>query len=76
MRPATLARSVATAVALPLLLMLSACAPPSPPASSAPAPPPAELARFYDQELIFGPCAGYATTGADEQLFASDPRFE
>ncbi|MGH3942974.1 MAG: alpha/beta fold hydrolase, partial [Pseudonocardiaceae bacterium] len=35
-----------------------------------------ELARFYDQELIFGPCAGYATTGADEQLFASDPRFE
>lgn len=76
MRPVTLARSMATAVALPLLLVLGACAQPTPPPSSAPASPSAELARFYDQELTFGPCAGYATTGADEQLFASDPRFE
>lgn len=75
MRPVTLARSVATAVALPLLLVLVACAQPSPPPPSS-APAPAELGRFYDQELAFGPCAGYATTGADEQLFASDPRFE
>ena len=77
MRPANLARWVATAVALPLLLVLGSCAQPSPPPPSLRlAAPPVELARFYEQELAFGPGAGYATTGADEQLFASDPRFE
>ena len=62
-----------TAAAVALLLALSACAGPAAPASPT---PPVELARFYEQDLSFGSCAGYATTGADEQLFASDPRFE
>jgi hypothetical protein len=75
-RPATLARSAAAVVALPLLLVLSACTPTSAlSASWRLAAPPVELARFYDQELLFGPCAGHATPGADDQLVASDPRF-
>jgi pimeloyl-ACP methyl ester carboxylesterase len=72
----TVVRSSLTVVALLLLLALGACAQPAPPPPNAAQPPAAELARFYGQELSFGPCAGYATTGADEKLFASDPRFE
>jgi pimeloyl-ACP methyl ester carboxylesterase len=70
----TAVRSSLTVAAV-LLLALGACAQPAAPPPDA-AQPPAELARFYGQDLSFGPCAGYATTGADEKLFASDPRFE
>ncbi len=66
----TVVRPSLAIVAL-LLIAVGACARPA-----APPPDAAELARFYDQELSFGPCAGYATTGADEKLFAGDPRFE
>ncbi|TDV56390.1 alpha/beta hydrolase [Actinophytocola oryzae] len=34
--------------------------------------PGADLARFYDQELSFGPCADYATNVAEEKAYASD----
>ncbi|MEV5544326.1 alpha/beta fold hydrolase [Saccharopolyspora shandongensis] len=68
----TVVRSSLAAVGLPLLLVLGACAQQAP----APAKPSAELARFYDQELTFGPCEGYATTPADEQLFAGGKGFE
>jgi pimeloyl-ACP methyl ester carboxylesterase len=33
---------------------------------------PAGLERFYNQELTFGPCEGYATTDADAIDFAND----
>lgn len=69
------ARSWPVAAALPLLLALGACAQPAT-ASSDGAPPPAELARFYDQDLQFGSCDGYATTAADEKIFAADPGYE
>lgn len=73
----TFPRMSLTAVALPLLLTLGACAQPAaPPEPAVPVPPPAELARFYDQELTFGPCEGYATTAVDEQVFAADEAFE
>jgi len=68
-------RSSLTVVAL-LLLALGACGRPVPPPPDAAQQATAEPARFYGQKLIFGPCAGYATTAADGQLFASDPRFE
>jgi pimeloyl-ACP methyl ester carboxylesterase len=71
----TVVRSSLTVVAL-LLIALGACARPAAPPPDAAQPPAAELAQFYGQDLGFGPCAGYATTGADEKLFASDPRFE
>lgn len=61
-----------TAATLPLLVVLTACAQPAAP----PQAPPDELARFHDQDLVFGPCADYATTALDEQVFAIDPRFE
>jgi len=35
---------------------------------------PPGLARFYQQQLAFGPCDSYATTGADARTFA-DKRF-
>jgi pimeloyl-ACP methyl ester carboxylesterase len=63
-------------MALPLVFVLGACAQPTPPPLPNPAQPPAELARFYDQKLTFEPCAGYATTAADEQLFAGGETFE
>lgn len=56
----------ASLAVVPLLLALVACS--SAPPDSAES---ADLARFYDQELVFGPCDGYATTAADEQLFAA-----
>ncbi|GAA1195587.1 alpha/beta hydrolase [Pseudonocardia alaniniphila] len=61
-----------------LLLAVGACAAPvqpvaaPEPASAAPAP---ELAPFYDQQIVFEPCAPYATTSTDEALFA-DKRFD
>jgi pimeloyl-ACP methyl ester carboxylesterase len=60
------------------LALVGACAAPAPltqfetrsgPPGSA---PPAELAEFYDQQVEFEPCAPYATTPLDEQLFADD----
>ncbi|MBN9734652.1 MULTISPECIES: alpha/beta hydrolase [unclassified Pseudonocardia] len=42
--------------------------------SQAPQNPP-DLARFYDQELSWGPCADYAPTEEDGQSFA-DPQFD
>ncbi|MBK1787141.1 alpha/beta hydrolase [Prauserella cavernicola] len=64
------------AVGLPLLLVATACGQPDPAgepeatASSAP-----DLTQFHDQQLTFEPCAPYATTAADEALFAND-RFD
>ncbi|MFC8530094.1 alpha/beta hydrolase [Nocardia sp. NPDC057227] len=55
------------AAAIPLLLGLAAC-------GADTAPP--NLDRFYDQQLTFGPCAGYATTAADEQAFTGDPALQ
>lgn len=62
-------RASLTAAALPVILVLAACTPPA----SAQTDP---LDRFYDQELTFGSCDGYATTDADRELFASNPAFQ
>ncbi len=32
---------------------------------------PAGLAKYYDQQLAWGPCAGYATSAGDRTLYAS-----
>nr|WP_296769097.1 alpha/beta hydrolase [Rhodococcus sp. (in: high G+C Gram-positive bacteria)] len=78
----TLTRT-ALAVALPTLLVVGACAQPGQEAEPVEAEQQAEqqaeredLQRFYDQELEFGPCDGYATTTADEQSFSSNPAFQ
>lgn len=52
-----------------LLLLVVGCSPP------VPGPDPG-LARYHDQELTFGSCDGYATTDAEAELVAADPRSE
>ncbi|MEV6279606.1 hypothetical protein [Nocardia sp. NPDC051832] len=49
-----------------LLVGLSACTESEP-------EPTAQLQRFYDQKLSFGPCSGYATTLADDKVISGDP---
>nr|WP_246457860.1 alpha/beta hydrolase [Saccharopolyspora gloriosae] len=74
-------RSSLAAVALPLLLLATGCdhppLPAKPPLPSLPqaAVAPEKLARFYDQEPAWGPCADYATTDGDREAFAN-PGFE
>lgn len=52
-----------------MMLLLGAYGQPTPGQPPAPGEVPAGLERFYDQELTFGSCAGYATTALDEQLY-------
>ncbi|MGW7096405.1 alpha/beta fold hydrolase [Streptomyces sp. NPDC054874] len=66
-------RPTMIAAAVPLLLLAGACSPSTSDASQsakASTKPPAELDRFYDQDLAFGSCEGYGTTPADEKAFA------
>ena len=63
------------AVAVPLLLVAGCAQPPTAALELQPAGPPPELAEFYGQQIAFGPCAPYATSAVDEQLFADD-RFD
>ncbi|MBW0103975.1 alpha/beta fold hydrolase [Pseudonocardia sp. KRD-291] len=66
-------RGLTGLVALPLVVLLGACtAAPGSTTDGVAAPPD----RFARQQLAFGPCAGYATSAADEQVFAADPRAE
>ncbi|MGX6511697.1 alpha/beta fold hydrolase [Rhodococcus sp. SJ-2] len=69
--------TAATAVAGSILIALGACSSASTtPQAQQPEPEPsAELQRFYDQDLTFGSCDGYATTAADQATFTSDPEF-
>ncbi|WP_067657345.1 alpha/beta hydrolase [Nocardia harenae] len=55
------ARIAALAAAIPLALGLAGC-------GGEP-----DLGRFYDQDLTFGPCTGYATTAADDQAITGNP---
>ncbi|WP_072806174.1 alpha/beta fold hydrolase [Rhodococcoides yunnanense] len=71
-RPRLLLRGAAAAGAL--LLTLGACADASD--SEQEADPSADVQRFYDQDLVFGACDGYATTATDETSFSSDPAFQ
>ncbi|HEY9312906.1 alpha/beta fold hydrolase [Williamsia sp.] len=63
--PFTLRAAVAICLSALLALAATACTTSSEPA--------ADLQRFYDQQLTFEPCQGYATTVADETTFAADP---
>jgi pimeloyl-ACP methyl ester carboxylesterase len=65
-------RSSLAAVVLPLLLVAAGCAQPS---AAADPPPAAELARFYDQEPTWGPCAdpGFECTRVEVPLDYEDP---
>lgn len=73
-RPLLVTLAVASSLALP-----GACAAPAVSSESGSGPPgwapAAELERFYDQQIAFGPCLPYATTASDEKLFAND-RFD
>lgn len=72
-------RSIAVA-ACSAALVLSGCSESAAPAPQPPAPaqvtpppgPPAELARFYDQQLSWGPCLDFATSAADRTAFDSE----
>ncbi|MFH5208739.1 hypothetical protein ACHIPZ_11090 [Antrihabitans sp. NCIMB 15449] len=60
-------RTSSLAVAVLLVLGLAACS------DGESVDTAANLQRFYDQELAFGSCDGYATTAADAQAFAVSP---
>ena len=66
-------RRPALALCAASLVLVGACGTPAPQSESAPDRD--ELAEFYGQELVFEPCAPYATSAADEQTFA-DERFD
>ncbi|OZM77377.1 alpha/beta hydrolase [Pseudonocardia sp. MH-G8] len=66
-------RSVAVAAAsCSLALVLAACAQ-STPGAAAPGPPEPDpgLARFYEQQLSWGPCGEYAVSATDQQTYAN-----
>ncbi len=64
-------RSLVVALSAASAALVGACAAPPTPPGPAPGPPP-ELVQYYDQQVTFGPCAPYATTAADAQLFANE----
>ncbi|RDI52113.1 alpha/beta hydrolase [Nocardia mexicana] len=69
----SLRRAATAATAFLFASAFVACSQPAP---SGPHQPPPELQRFYDQQLSFGPCAGYATTAADDKAFSGSPAFQ
>lgn len=71
------ARPALLVLGLAALLLVGACANVGTqgPAQAAPAAPPPELARFYDQQLRWEPCAGYAPTSTAASSFA-DPQLD
>lgn len=66
--------TVVAALGAAVLMVTGACADVGTTTAAAPQNPP-ELARFYDQQLTWGPCADYAQTEEDRQAFA-DPQFD
>ncbi|MDJ1645277.1 alpha/beta hydrolase [Streptomyces pakalii] len=66
-------RSLLTAAAVSVTLLAGGCS--SSPQDDSPeqasAARPADLDRFHQQKLAFGSCKDYATTPADEKLFAT-----
>jgi len=65
-------RPAAIAVALCSVVLVSVgCSGAAPVSSASPEP----LARFYEQQLAWGPCAEFATSDLDRQAFA-DPGFQ
>ncbi|RZT87025.1 alpha/beta hydrolase family protein [Pseudonocardia sediminis] len=72
-RPARTTAILAAVVAS--VALLGACADTSTESEGAPAPTPPELAAFYDQQLSWGPCSGFAGSSADTAAFA-DPKFD
>jgi pimeloyl-ACP methyl ester carboxylesterase len=68
-------RSIAVA-ACSAALVLAGCSQPTTEARAPqPSGPPAQLARFYDQPLTWGPCADFATSATDRESF-TNPAFE
>jgi pimeloyl-ACP methyl ester carboxylesterase len=62
--------SALAAVICSAVLVLAACTQPAP-GGDAPTGPPPDLARFYDQEPAWEPCAGFATTAEAQQSYAN-----
>jgi pimeloyl-ACP methyl ester carboxylesterase len=56
-------------IVVAMMLGLGANSQSMPDTSPEPQKVPAGLERFYNQELTFGSCEGYATTALDEQLY-------
>src|SRR5688572_6398280 len=68
-------RSVVVA-ACSAALVLAGCSQPAAPAPvSQPPAPPTYLARFYDQQLTWGPCVDFAESAMDRAAF-DDPALE
>lgn len=64
------------AAALATLMLVGACADVGTTGAAAPAPQnPPELAKFYDQQLAWGPCADYAPTSTVAEAF-TDPQLD
>ena len=58
------------------LVLVASCAGPGPAGGEAqPAQEPPELAKFYDQQLAWGPCADYAPTSTVADAF-TDPQLD
>jgi pimeloyl-ACP methyl ester carboxylesterase len=63
-------------VACSAAIVLAGCSQPAPAAPVPQAPgPDVQLARFYDQQLTWGPCADFATAESDRASYA-DPELE
>lgn len=76
LRPAPFRVVVAVCLSALMALGMVACTDTPESSTQPPSEPAAELQQFYDQQLRFEPCEGYATTAADETAFAADPAFQ
>ncbi|GAA1330648.1 alpha/beta hydrolase [Pseudonocardia xinjiangensis] len=64
--------TVAAALVAASLVLVGAC---GAPVAQIGSPPPSGLAGFYGQQVVFEPCAPYATSAIDQRLYANS-RFD
>lgn len=73
--PVTLHGAVAVCLCALMALGLVACSDSTNDIQPSTNEPASDVQRFYDQQLEFASCEGYATTATDETTFAADPAF-